>query len=286
LRSSARCRIRTQTIDTAHTGIEPIGGFVKIARWTNVALLAFATTATAALAQPYYEETFDADLGAMIAANDGSASNNWMFDSTCPAAPLAGHSAPGTAHWINPATCLDYGNQGSTDRLTTGRVAVPCDRGVLLEFQYYLDFEESASCDRARVEFSIDGVNYTTVADNGFQGSCVGPQGELRAEAPEGAGGGSGNVGLGNIVNSATWTSLAVQLPGVSQGDLLDVQFFGETTDGVFNIGEGFYVDDVTLSCLQPIQAIPTLGSAGLVGLGALLAVAGALTAARLRRRT
>ncbi len=249
---------------------------------TCLAALACAATAGA---QPYFEETFDADLGAMIAGNDGQASNGWVWDSTCPAAPLADHSAPGTAHWTNPTTCLDYGNGGSSDRLSTGRVEVPCSRGVVLTFNYYLDFAEGASCDRARVEYSVDGVNYTVAADNGAQGSCfLGPaaDGVLRGQAPEGAG---GNAGIGNLQDSATWTPLTAIFSDVQQGDLMDLAFIGETTDGLFNSGEGFFVDDVTLACVPPIQAIPTLGPAGVVGLGVLLAAAGAFALARRRRQ-
>lgn len=250
--------------------------------FTCLAALAFATTAGA---QPYYEETFDADLGAMIAGNDGQATNGWAWDSTCPAAPLADHSAPGTAHWTNPTTCLDYGTEGSSDRLSTGRVEVPCSRGVVVTFNYYLDFAESASCDRARVEYSVDGVNYTVAADNGVQGSCFfGPEadGVLRGQAPEGGG---GNAGIGNLQNSATWTPLTAILSDVQQGDLMDLAFIGETSDGLFNSGQGFFVDDVALACVPPIQAIPTLGPAGLAGLVVLLAAAGAFALVRRRRQ-
>jgi hypothetical protein len=153
----------------------------------------------------------------------------------------------------------------------------------VLTFNYYLDFAESASCDRARVEYSVDGVNYTVAADNGAQGACFfGPEGALRGQAPEGAG---GNAGIGNLQNSATWTPLTAIFSDVQQGDLMDLAFIGETTDGLFNSGQGFFVDDVTLACIPPIQAIPALGPAGIAGLGVLLAAAGAFALARRRRQ-
>lgn len=238
----------------------------------------------AAEAQVFYTETFDADLGTMSALNDADASNGWVFDATCPAAPLAGHSAPGTAHWTNPTTCLDYGGGFSSDALSTGRIEVPaeCGGGVRLEFNYFLDFAESACYDRARVEVYVDGSGPLVVSDNGGCDSSQNPAPLAgRPSAPEGAG---GNAGLGNLVSSSTWRATATLISDATPGTLLEVQFIGETLDGLFNSGEGFYVDDVVLTCQPRAYEIPALGASGFAALGALLATAAFVVLARRRR--
>lgn len=238
----------------------------------------------AAEAQVFYTETFDADLGTMNALNDGEVSNAWAFDATCPAAPLAGHSAPGTAHWMNPTTCLDYGGGFSSDALSTGRIEVPaeCGGGVRLEFNYFLDFEESACFDRARVEVYVDGSGPLVVSDNGGCGGSQGPA--LPAERPATPNGAGGDTGLGNLVDAGAWRATATLISDATPGTLLEVQFIGETLDGLFNSGEGFYVDDVVLSCQPRAYEIPALGASGFAALGALLVTAAFVVLARRRR--
>jgi hypothetical protein len=236
----------------------------------------------AAEAQVFYTETFDADLGTLRAHNDGDVSTAGAYDATCPAAPLADHSAPGTAHWTNPTTCLDYGGGFSSDALSTGRIEVPaeCGGGVRLEFNYYLDFEEGACYDRARVEVYVDGSGPLVVSDNG---GCD-AQNLALAERPSAPEGGGGDPGFGNLANAAAWRATATLISGATPGTLLEVQFIGETDDDLFNSGEGFYVDDVVLSCQPRAYEIPALGASGFAALGALLATAAFVVLARRRR--
>lgn len=235
----------------------------------------------AAQGQVFYTETFAADLGAMVAINDGDTSNGWVFDSTCPAAPLAGHSAPGTAHWISPETCLSYGDGFSSDALSTGRIEVPaeCGHGVRLEYNYFLDFDEDACYDRARVEVYVDGSGPLVVGDNG---GCSGDRPDpARPAAPEG---GNGNSGLGNLLNQAAWRAGAALVANATPGTLIEVRFIGETDDDISNAGESFWVDDVVLSCQVAAYEVPALDSAGLAALIALLGLTALVVLARRRR--
>lgn len=242
--------------------------------------------AAPASAQTFYSNSIAADLGTLTASNDGEPSNTWAFDSTCPASLLAGHTAPGNARWGNPTTCLDYGTDSSTDYLLTPELVVPagCSGGVRLDFNYLIEFEESACWDRARVEAYIDGAGGLVVSDNGICGDDDEPENALRPR-PEGNGNGNGNgnAGFGNLVADGTWRAASVLISAAHPGDLLQVAFVGETGDGLFNGGSGFHVDDVTLTCVPAFYEIPTLGSAGFLTLGFLLGAAG--LAVMLRRR-
>jgi hypothetical protein len=243
-------------------------------------LLAIVALPAAGFAQPFFEETFDATLGVFIAGNDGQASNVWMFDNTCPATGLAGHSASGTAHWINPTTCLDYGTGGSTDVIQSPRVEIPdCTTpgGVRVGFNYFLDYQEGASCDRARVEATVDGGDPVVYADNGLPGLCD-------FGRPEGNG--AENVGLDNLLNDATWRHHEFIVPDALPGTFLQLTFVGETSDGILNSGEGFLVDDVTMECLVPFYEVPTMSTVGFGAFGALLAAAALVAMARRRRQS
>lgn len=238
--------------------------------------------ATAARAQTViFSEPFAADLGDMTATNDGNDSNAWAFDSTCPATALAGHSIAGTAHWVNPTTCLDYGNQGSSDLLRSAQLDIAdCRGGIELRFNYYLDFQEDASWDRARAVVSLDASTDVVVAANIDEGDSE------QLERPAGGGGGGGNPpALLELVNDATWHSIAALVPGSESAATAQLVFVGETTDGIANGGEGFLVDDVEVTCRPAAYEIPTLGGAGFAALAALLALAALVALAR-RRRT
>jgi hypothetical protein len=158
------------------------------------------------------------------------------------------------------------------------RVEVPdCPSGVVrVAFNYLLDYQEGASCDRARLEATVDGGLPVVYADNGEEGICD-------FERPEGNG--APNAGLGNLVNDATWRHLEVIVPDALPGTFLQLTFVGETSDGILNDGEGFLVDDVTMSCLVPFYEIPTMSTVGFGAFGALLAAAALVAMAR-RRRT
>ena len=236
--------------------------------------------ATAARAQTViFSEPFAADLGDMTATNDGNGSNAWAFDSTCPATALAGHSVAGTAHWINPTTCLDYGNQGSSDLLRSAQLDIAdCRGGIELRFNYYLDFQEDASWDRARAVVSLDASTDVVVAANLDEGESE------QLERPAGGGGGNPPALL-ELVNDATWHSIAALVPGSESAATAQLVFVGETIDGIANGGEGFLVDDVEVTCRPAAYEIPTLGGAGFAALAALLALAAVVALAR-RRRT
>jgi hypothetical protein len=225
----------------------------------------------AAQAQPFFEESFDTNLGPFNALNDGATSSAWAFDSTCPATGVAGHTVAGTAHWFNPATCFDYGSAATNDALNSPRVEVPdCALGVRVAFNYLLELDEGASCDRARVEAIVDGGTPVIYGDNGVEGFCARPEGT--------------NAGLGNLIVDATWRHHEFIVPDATPGSLLEVRFEAETFDGLFNDGTGFLVDDVTMACVVPFYEIPALGTVGFGAFGALL-VAAALVALARRRR-
>jgi hypothetical protein len=252
-------------------------------RPTSFALTLLALTLPgAASSQVFFEETFDSSFGTFTAFNNAQTGNGWLWDGTCPATSLPGHSVSGTAHWINPATCLDYGLAlaAGTDLVRSPRVEVPaCASAVRLAFNYLIDFEEASCYDRARAEVAIDGGQPVVYADNGATDEgCVGGREAAREE------GGGSNVGLDNLVVDAAWHSFEVNLPDALPGSFVEVQFAGQTVDSTSNSGEGFLVDDVTLSCVPPFYEVPTLGAVGFGAFGGLLAVAALLALARRRR--
>jgi hypothetical protein len=254
-----------------------------------IALVGVLALPAMSQAQPFWSETFDTDLGDFTAVNDGQAANAWLWDGTCPATGEAGHSIAGTAHWINPTTCLDYGDlgtkgqNGSLDILRSVGVTVPdaCVGGVKLELNYYLDFNEDAEFDRARVLVVINGALDEVVLDNGLPNGLrpADRSGEPRPESIP------GNTGIGGLEDTASWTPVGRFLAGVGPADIVEIRIVGEVVDGFLNQGEGFLVDDVALSCIQPYYEIPTMSTVGFGAFGALL-IAAALVALAQRRRT
>jgi len=240
-----------------------------------VLLLAFAGSASLPAQTTLLAEPFDVDLGEMNAANDGAGTNAWTFDSTCPATALAGHTIAGTAHWINPTTCLDYGTEGSSDLLTSDVIDVSdCRGGVEVRFNYYLDFQESDEYDRARALVRLDGGTDVVVAANHGGGGGERPAGD----------GGSNPPSLFELENDATWRSVAVIVPGSENASQAQLAFVGETEDGIANSGEGFLIDDVEVICRPAAYEVPALDGAGLAALVALLAAAALVAMARRRR--
>lgn len=229
----------------------------------------------------FHSETFAADLSGVVVINDGEASNAWAWDGSCPASGLAGHSSPGTARWGNPTTCLDYGTGGSSDRISAGRYEVPveCTDGVRVNYNYFLEFDEGPCFDRARIEVNLNGSSWV-VADNGLcdVDTLVDPR--RAGQAPSGFG---GNAGLSNLINDATWHAGSALITDAQPGDLIAVDFTGETDDGLFNAGQGFFVDDIVFLCEPAAYEVPTVGPSGLIGLGILLALAAGVLLARRR---
>lgn len=205
-----------------------------------------------------YSETFDADLGTAAPANDAVTANAWHFSDGCPSDSLPGHSGPGAARWGNPASCDDFGFQGSSDRLELPALDLTAcagpDASLALTFAYFLSLQENSVFDRARVEAVVDGGFPVVVADNGF---------------------GSGNAGLANLSqNSPDWLVISLDLSGLlGSGNSLVVRLVGETSDGIANQGAGFLVDDLAVVCDTPVVdlAVTQTADAGLIVPGQLL---------------
>jgi hypothetical protein len=262
---------------------------MKRGTWIAAVALALALPA-ASQGQPFWSETFDADLGDFTAFNDASTTPNaWLWDGTCPATGEPGHTIAGTAHWINPATCLDYGDTGSKgdpgsfDYIRSIRVEVPaeCTLGVRLDFNYFLDFNEGACYDQARVITLVDNSLETVVADNGLCDEDR-PADRGALPRPESI---IGNSGIGGLTDSRRWLPVSRFVPNAGPGSLVEILVVAETTDGFLNQGEGFLVDDFVLSCVQPFYEVPALSTVGFGAFGALLAVAAVVALARRRRQ-
>jgi len=250
--------------------------------------LAFAAAVLALCAAPVraqvvylFEETFDADLGAMTATNGAFTDNSWHFDDQCPAATGGAHSIAGTARFSRENDCDDYGDNGSfsgadTDYLTSPALDISACDGMFLSYTYLLDYQEGPEFDRARVEISVDGGGYQVIADNSGT-SGRGPA-DRSGAAPAGV-----PAGVGGIENSGAWVASSFDLSGVA-GSTLAVRFVGDLSDQFANDGEGFVVDDVVVACRLPIQAVPAVSPAGLAALAGLLAVAALFAVRRFRR--
>ena len=96
---------------------------------------------------------------------DGSA--DWHFRNNCSANGVAGHSQTGTARWGNPGSCGDFGGTRDSDFLDGLVVMDFCPTGaVRLAFNYFIEFEEDCSWDRARLEIAKDGGGFETFASS------------------------------------------------------------------------------------------------------------------------
>ncbi|MDX1548038.1 MAG: DUF11 domain-containing protein, partial [Rhodothermales bacterium] len=172
-----------------------------------------------------FEETFDADLGAFtpFAQPDGSA--DWHFSDSCPANAEPGHSSPGAARWGDPANCFSYDpGSGDTDFLDSPAIgASTCNGGAYISLNYFLDYQESSTFDDAKVLVDFNGGGFAPVADNGDD--------------------------FGDINNSATWEELFIALDNAT--GTIALRFEGASADGSFDSGQGFFVDDIVVGCLD-----------------------------------
>ena len=173
-----------------------------------------------------YSETFDSNAGSFSLFNDGSG-GEWYFEDACPNSTLGGHSADGTLRWGTPGNCFNYSDAGSFDTASTPTIDVSaCLSDLVLDFNYFLDYQETSAWDDAFVDVRPDGGAFVEVADNG---DLVG----------------------GLVSGSGVWLSGSFDLGallGFIPNDVA-VDFTGTAFDGSFNEGEGFIIDDVELSC-------------------------------------
>lgn len=190
----------------------------------------------AASAQVIYTETFNASLATTTPSGaDGSA--DWSFTNGCGANGDSGHSIPGAARWGNTGTCGDFGNSGDSDDLDTPVIDVSaCGGEVDLSLNYFMEFQESCSYDRAYIQVSKNGNPFQTIASTE---SC-----------------GNGDP----LANNSNWNDYVTTLTGVVS--TLQVRFIAQTDDGIANSGQGFFVDDITIACLSASSSEETSLSA------------------------
>ena len=170
-----------------------------------------------------YLETFDSSLGSMTPFFQPDDVPDWHFSDSCPANGLPGHTAPGAARWGDPADCFSYDAVAAdTDQIITPVIPVgTCNGQVGLFFNYYLDFQEDQPFDNANVYVSTGASGFFLVADNE-------------------------NGTFGNL-NDGGWFDLFVPVNATST---IQASFEGSVSDGSFNTGQGFFVDDIQFDCL------------------------------------
>lgn len=198
----------------------------------------------AASAAVIYSENFNSSLGSMTASGaDGSA--DWNFQNGCGANGDGGHSIAGAARWGNNGSCGDFGGNGDSDNLDTPVIDTSsCTSGPTLSLNYFMQFQESCTWDRAIIQLSIDGGGFNNIASTA---SC-----------------GSGD----GLANDGVWheyTSLAAL--GASS---VQLRFVGETGDGIANSGQGFLIDDLSVECetettTSSAPDVPNVGGGGLI---------------------
>jgi len=193
-----------------------------------------------------YQQAFATNTGDFQIINDAATTNSWHFRNDCTSSLSvlgAGHTAPGTLRWGNPTACTNYGTTGSIDRALTPTITTSaCISNLLLTFKYYIDYQESTTFDRATVQVNVIG------------------DGTFRAAALPGTAGGTGQVTLidDTITNNPNppWQSATVNV-GTLVGSIpasLTVEFLGDTSDGIGNTGNGFVIDDVTMTCTSAMD--------------------------------
>ena len=145
------------------------------------------------------------------------------------------------ARWgLGEGSCASYASAGHRVYGGPGPVDVSsCDRTVL-EFDYLVDIDpiDGAAYDRGFVTLAIDGGVERVLATNqtpgsqafGFAGlSCAG-----------------GVLPFGNMIADGAWHHFRA---GIGDGNSVNLRFYAETYDSLFNSGQGWFFDDVRIDC-------------------------------------
>jgi hypothetical protein len=181
----------------------------------------------------------------------GGSLSSWHQTQGCPSSGDTGHTGDRHARWgIAPVPnpdpllpdiddCTTYATDAAQGVMTSLEFdASNCNSGeVALNFNYLISFEDDATTDRARVEVTADGMT-EVVADNGPGVAVCG---------------GLDSPGLNNLKLWSGWQHFTGVYEATST---FQVDFVGETEDGMGNTGEGFYIDDFKVQCQCPADFI------------------------------
>jgi hypothetical protein len=141
---------------------------------------------------------------------------------------------------VGAASCDSYASAGHRVVGSPGPLDVSgCDRAVLdFDYLFHLDPVDGAAYDRGFVTVSTDGGPERVIAGNQWPGtpdigflslSCAG-----------------GILPIGNLIADGGWHHFRA---GVGDGDSVEIRLYAETSDGLFNSGQGWLFDDLRIDC-------------------------------------
>ena len=182
-----------------------------------------------------YQNDFENGWGDFTAS--GIKSEDWQLI-TLGAAALDGHSKPTTAYYGHIfGDTLRYRDTSDTMIKTNGFdfSSMPPEDEVVLTFNYYLDAE--VGYDFASVLVSLDnGKTFNEVATS--------------------------NNGI--LQNTDAWESVMIELPELS-GNPDTVYFAFKFTSDNYVEGEGWYIDDVSITALEGANILYTIPRSGII---------------------